>query len=140
MLFRSLLATAAVIFISAKSLRAATYYWDTNQGTAGLGGTGVWGSGTTNWNTNSTGGAGSYTNNPGTADILIFGGTSGTVTLSNSSTTTNRYASLTFNTNYVLAATGSTITLSNATTTLGNGVNLTISNGGTILEIGRAHV
>ena len=32
-----LLATAVVIFVSAKSLRAATYYWDTNQGTAGLG-------------------------------------------------------------------------------------------------------
>jgi autotransporter-associated beta strand protein len=58
-------------------------YWDTNGSAAGLGGTGVWDSGNTkNWN-DSTG-----TGTPTafvSASTAVFGGTAGTVTISNSS-------------------------------------------------------
>ncbi|NCY21485.1 hypothetical protein EBX31_05970 [bacterium] len=52
--FLILLATAVVILLSAKSLRAQTNaYWDVNGTTTGQGGTGTWSTSGTNWTTNS---------------------------------------------------------------------------------------
>ncbi|NBS55122.1 hypothetical protein EBT23_06145, partial [bacterium] len=94
-----LLATAVVIFVSAKSLRAQTNaYWDVNGTTSGQGGTGTWSTTGVYWTTNSAnatansggptgGGLFAVTNaNPGATltnsgnYIFNFGGTAGTVT------------------------------------------------------------
>ena len=59
--------------IAVASAQAATYYWDTNGGSAGAGDTpeGIWGSNSF-WNTNSTGGTGSFITTSGTGDALNF--------------------------------------------------------------------
>ena len=53
---------------------AATYYWDTNQGTAGAGGTpnGTWGTSNSYWSTSSSGTATSLQSSTSAADNLYF--------------------------------------------------------------------
>jgi len=92
-----LLATAVVIFVSAKSLRAQTYtniYWDPNGATSGIGGTGTLSTTSTTWTLNSAGtstpfavpsGSSPTTGNSGTY-IFNFSGTAGAVTESSSFT------------------------------------------------------
>ena len=124
-----LLATAVVIFFSAKSLRAATYYWDGNGTNSGVGGSGTWGA--TNFTTSSSGGAtnGPWSN-PGSADVVNFNSSGGTVTLPSGTWTATNVGTMNFNANYILTNSGtSIITITNASTVLANGVNLTLTPG-----------
>lgn len=77
-------ATVAVI-----STVAAPVYWDTNQSTSGIGGTGVWTSGGSpkNWSTTVAGNVNGDKWNDSTANVATFGGTAGTVTIDASAPT-----------------------------------------------------
>ena len=71
------------IFITgtlAADVRAASWYWDANGGTtAGAGDTpnGTWGT-SSFWNSNSTGGSGTFTTTCGSSDTLCFVASAGT--------------------------------------------------------------
>jgi autotransporter-associated beta strand protein len=78
-------------------------YWDTNGATAGIGGTGAWSASSLTWNPQANGqGAPQVFDSNG---LLIFGGTSGTVTIDPAGVTAN--GPLRFDTsNYTIAASG----------------------------------
>ena len=146
-----LLATAVVIFVSAKSLRAQTNaYWDINGTTNGQGGTGTLGAGTVGWTTNAVnasaasggpigGGLFAITNGAaGTASItnsggyiLNFGGTAGTLTIS-SSANYQIYGINILTNGYVFSSTG------NRTLTMSNGYGFNLSNFSTTFGNGAA--
>jgi autotransporter-associated beta strand protein len=116
------LALSVLTLIGASQAPGATYYWDSNGGTAGTGGTGTWDTVTSLWRDGSdTGTLGVWPNL--TTDDAVFGGTAGTVTL-NTNITAN---DLTFNTSgYLLTGSGSrTLTLSGTTPTISVGSGLT---------------
>ena len=112
------IALAAVLALSAKSLRAASLYWDGNGATAGVGGSGSWAN--TQFRPNSTGGG--TLQRASTSDTVYFeaasGGASGNViTLASSSTwgssgSTN-IGTFTFNSDYILNVSGATTTTIN---------------------------
>ena len=84
---------------------AAHVYWDTNQSTAGIGGTGLWTSAGNpkNWSTSSAGTANGDKWSDSASDVATFGGTAGTVTIDTASVPTIT-ASLDFTTaGYTLA-------------------------------------
>ena len=69
------LALIAIAIIVPSEIRATAYYWDLNQGTAGVGGatpSGNWDGTTQNWNTSITGGSGTYVATPGTGNDGTF--------------------------------------------------------------------
>lgn len=68
---------------------AAPVYWDTNQATAGIGGTGLWTSGGSpkNWSTAAAGDVNGSKWTDSAADVATFGGTVGTVTIDTSAPT-----------------------------------------------------
>lgn len=72
--------TAAIL---TQSAHAATLFWDTDSGTAGVGGTGTWDTSTTNWNSLATGlgSVSAWSNTTNAADTADFEGTGGTVTV-----------------------------------------------------------
>ncbi|HEX7261636.1 MAG TPA: autotransporter-associated beta strand repeat-containing protein, partial [Luteolibacter sp.] len=117
--------------LAAVSASAATYQWDVNATTAGLGGVGTWNTTNAFWDDMSAGAntgtdatiAVTFTN----LDTAIFAGTSGIVTLGVPTTVNG----LQFNTNgYSIATTGTnTLTLAGAapTVTLASGANATLN-------------
>lgn len=81
----ALVLLTAILALPPRHVSAATYYWDTSQPTAGLGGTGTWenGGATTNWSSSPSGATGatfSAWDNSG-PHIASFGGSGGTVTV-----------------------------------------------------------
>lgn len=125
------LALVAVLLLSGKSLRAATYYWDGNGNTGGTGGNGTWSSTTFSTSSSGTSGAGQ---NPTSADTVNFNSSAGTITLPSSTWTVTNVGTMNFNADYIVTTSGSsTITITNASTVIGNNVNLTWSNGASTL-------
>ena len=101
------LAAAIVAMLVAPSAQATTYYWDTNAA-AGFGAVGpfTWDGVNNFWNTSSTGAtSGTFIASPTNADdLLINGGTTGTITLSGAQVA----SSLTFATSVAKTLTGGT--------------------------------
>jgi autotransporter-associated beta strand protein len=131
---RGLLALAGICAM-APCARGGTYHWDVNGPATGSGGTtpgGAWNSGSasaTNWNTDSSGGAGTFINNPTTSDDLILSAGSdanGAYTLTLSGT---QYAkSLTFEDGAATVSGGTLLSLAgSATITVNSGVTGAIS-------------
>ena len=106
-------------------LQAATLTWDITSGDGATitGGSGTWTNGGGNWNT----GAGNTTWSNGTPDSAIFGGTAGTVTLGGAVTVGN----MTFNSGYTIAGGANTLTLSNSTITTNAAVSISTLAGST---------
>lgn len=82
----ALILLTAILGLPPQHASAATFYWDTSQPTAGLGGTGTWenGGATTLWSSSSSGATGatfSAWDNSG-SHAAEFGGAGGTVTVS----------------------------------------------------------
>ncbi|NDC42730.1 MAG: hypothetical protein EBZ77_14480, partial [Chitinophagia bacterium] len=112
--FLILLVLAAIIAVSAKSLHAATYYWDANGNTSGTGGTGTWSSSAISSSSGGTSGAGQNTTS---ADTVIFGTVTNVGTMN---FTANNYVLTT-------SSSGANVVLTNASTILGANVNLTLN-------------
>ena len=106
-----LLLCAAAFLASHVPLRAASYQWDTNGATAGLGGTGTWTSSAAYWDDLAAGvNAGADTTSAlalsQSANFFRFGGTAGTVNLAGSPSV----GGITFNTDsYIIDTKPSTI-------------------------------
>ena len=106
-----LLLCAAAFLASHVPLRAASYQWDTNGATAGLGGTGTWTSSAAYWDDLAAGvNAGADTTSAlalsQSANFFRFGGTAGTVNLAGSTSV----GGITFNTDsYIIDTKPSTI-------------------------------
>ncbi len=107
----------------------ASFYWDDNAGTAGAGGTptGIWGT-DNNWNTNSTGGAGTFTASTANTANLFFvagpasnSGSGGTTITVNGAQVANSLTSQ-HSGNFTLSG-GTSITLGNANAGQG-GINV----------------
>jgi len=77
LILRSLFASAVCL----STLSAATYYWDTNGATAGLGGSGDWNTSSAHWSTSNTGGVApfAWNNTTNAADLAEFRGVDGGV-------------------------------------------------------------
>jgi len=109
---------ASICCLSATRAKAGTYYWDANGSTAGAGvaPSGTWGA-DAYWNSNSTGGGGTFITSPGSGDYLYFvagpaansGANAYTVTVSG----TQQYANaLIFQSSGAATFSGSTVNLS----------------------------
>ena len=72
--------TAALAALHLPSVHAATLYWDTNDSTAGTGGTGTWSDASGNWSTDTAGTLPTVWNSTA-RDVADLRGTAGTVTV-----------------------------------------------------------
>jgi fibronectin-binding autotransporter adhesin len=123
---QSLIGMATVALAFPSNLSAANYQWDINDSTAGLGGTGTWDTTNTFWDLLALGAddgsdattAYTFTN----ADLAVFGGTAGTVTLGTGITVNGLRIDTA---GYVI--TGNTLTLAGTTPTITANANATIS-------------
>jgi hypothetical protein len=83
------IACGAFVTVAVISTVAAPVYWDTNQATAGIGGTGIWTSGGSpkNWSTAAAGDVSGDKWTDSAASVATFGGTAGTITIDTSAPT-----------------------------------------------------
>jgi autotransporter-associated beta strand protein len=135
----TLMAAAMMIAGPAPEARAANYFWDTNSGTAGIGGAGTWDTATNNWfnnglSTASPAGTSATTIATFTAaDKAYFAGTGGTVTFATNPTLAGlvfRNAAFTIDAasarSITLGSSGISLESTSGITTLGANVGLVL--------------
>ncbi|HTJ77786.1 MAG TPA: PEP-CTERM sorting domain-containing protein [Rariglobus sp.] len=129
----SILAVFATIPVVASFAAVPAIYWDSNLGTAGVGGTGTWvsTSSTKNWATTTAGTTNSNWSNTNTQ--AIFDGTAGTVTVSNSATPV-----LAAPTDIIVNVTGYTLNFNNVSLAGMGTLALNAVSGETIIDFGSA--